>query len=253
MSHIICNQVSLSYPVYDIDARSLKRGILNVATGGKFTKDSTGSFSVKALNNVSFHLKKGDRLGLIGHNGAGKSTLLKVLSGVYEPLDGYIHINGDISSLVNLNVGMQPTLSGYENIHMRGLILGLTKQEIKHITKDIEEFTELGNFLAMPVKTYSSGMLIRLGFALSTSLSPDILLVDEVIGAGDESFIEKAKNRMNEYINKSNIMVLSSHSNEIIKQFCNKVLWLEHGNTKAFGDVDVVLNSYQEKHELEIA
>ncbi len=245
MSYIICKNVSLTYPVYDIDARSLKRGIANIATGGRLSNGKSGKLQIQALNNISLHLKKGDRLGLIGHNGAGKSSLLRVLSGVYEPLQGNIYIKGNIVSLINISVGMQPTLTGYENIRMRGLILGLSNDQIKNIIKNIEEFTELGDFLSMPVKTYSSGMMIRLAFGLSTALVPDILLVDEVIGVGDAGFLEKAKNRMNEYVNQSNIMVLASHSNEIIKQFCNCVLWLEHGSVKMFGDVNSVMDAYE--------
>ena len=245
MSYIACKDVSLAYPVYDVDARSLKRGLANIATGGRLVNETSGQLQVKALNNINFHLKKGDRLGLIGHNGAGKSTLLRVLSGVYEPMQGRVHVKGNISSLINVNVGMQVTLTGYENIHMRGLILGLSKDQIKFIIKDIEEFTELGKFLSMPVKTYSSGMLVRLAFGLSTALTPDILLVDEVIGAGDAGFIEKAKNRMKMFVNQANIMVLSSHANDIIEQFCNKVLWLEHGQIKMFGTMTTVMEAYE--------
>ena len=246
VSYIICNNVSLSFPVYDIDSRSLKKGIANIATGGRLCKEASGKLRVNALNNISIHLKKGDRLGLIGHNGAGKSTLLRVLSGVYEPMQGNVSVNGTIISLINISVGMQPTLTGYENIRMRGLVLGLSNDQINRITKDIEEFTELGNFLSMPVKTYSSGMMIRLAFGLSTALVPDILLIDEVIGAGDASFLEKAKNRMKEYINQANIMVLASHTNEIIKQFCNRALWLEHGSMKMFGEINEVMGAYEE-------
>lgn len=252
MSHIICNNVSLAYPLYDVDARSLKRGIANIATGGRLSNEVKGKFQVNALNNISFHLKKGDRLGLIGHNGAGKSTLLRVLSGVYEPLIGTLHVNGNISSLINVHVGMQSTLTGYENIKLRSLILGLSKEKIKYIIKDIEEFTELGNFLSMPVKTYSSGMLIRLAFGLSTAITPDILLVDEVIGAGDMGFFEKARDRMKSLVSQSNIMVLSSHDNSIIKQFCTQVLWLEHGSIKMFGAVDEVMRVFEADKSLEL-
>jgi len=250
MSYIICNDVSLAYPVYDIDARSLKKGIVNIATGGKLSNVSNNRIMVNALNNVSFHLKKGDRLGLIGHNGAGKSTLLRVLSGVYEPEHGQVHVHGNVSSLINVSVGMQPTLTGYENIHMRGLILGLSKQQINRVIEDIEDFTELGNFLSMPVKTYSNGMMLRLAFGLSTALTPDILLVDEVIGAGDAGFIEKAKSRMGDFVTQSNIMVLSSHSNDIIRQFCNRVLWLEHGTVKMFGDLEDVMTAFEGKKSM---
>jgi ABC-type polysaccharide/polyol phosphate transport system ATPase subunit len=248
VSYIICDNVSLSYPVYDVDARSLKKGIANIATGGRLTREKNSKIHINALNNISLHLQKGDRLGLIGHNGAGKSTLLRLLSGVYEPLQGTVSIHGKVVSLINITVGMQPTLTGYENIRMRGLILGLSKEQIKKTIISIEEFTDLGNFLSMPVKTYSSGMMIRLAFGLSTALVPDILIVDEIIGAGDAGFIEKAKKRMQEYINQSNIMVLASHSNDIIKQFCNRVLWLEHGSIKMFGELNAVMDVYENVH-----
>ncbi|MBA2648874.1 MAG: ABC transporter ATP-binding protein [Legionella sp.] len=245
MSYIICKNVSLAYPIYDVDARSLKRGLVNIATGGRFSTEARGNIQVNALHDINFHLKKGDRLGLIGHNGAGKSTLLRVLSGVYEPIKGQVLVKGNISSLINVNVGMQPTLTGYENIRLRSLILGLSNEQIAYIIKDIEEFTELGNFLSMPVKTYSSGMTLRLAFGLSTAIIPDILLVDEVIGTGDAGFIQKAKNRMLSFINQSNIMVISSHDNAIIKQFCTKVLWLEHGHVKMFGALDDVMEVFE--------
>jgi len=245
VSHIICKEVSLAYSIYDVDERSLKRGIANIATGGRLTNETNKQIQVKALNNISFQLKKGDRLGLIGHNGAGKSTLLRVLSGVYEPQQGIVSVNGSISSLINVSVGMEPMLTGYENIRMRGLILGLSNEHVKNIIIDIEEFTELGKFLSMPVKTYSTGMMIRLAFGLSTALDPDILLVDEVIGAGDAGFIDKAKKRMQTYVDQSNIMVFSSHANDLIRQFCNCVLWLEHGHIKMMGDVDTVMSAYE--------
>lgn len=250
MSYIICKNVSLAYPIYDMDARSLKRGLVNIAVGGRMTTERQGQFQVRALNEINLHLKQGDRLGLIGHNGAGKSTLLRVLSGVYEPLKGQVLVKGSISSLINIGVGMQPTLTGYENIRLRCLILGLSKKQIEYIINDVEEFTELGHYLSMPIKTYSNGMMLRLGFGLSTAIIPDILLVDEVIGAGDAGFMEKAINRMKNLINQSNIMVISSHNNSIIKQFCNRVLWLEQGHIKMFGDMDLVINEFEREKPL---
>lgn len=245
MSEIILRNVALSYPIYDLDARSLKKDLFQIATGGKFVNTSRHALQISALNDISFHLKRGDRLCLIGHNGAGKSTLLKLLAGVYEPHHGYVHIRGNVSSLINVGVGMQHNLTGYENIKMRGLILGLSKAKIQELIKDVEEFTELGNFLSMPIKTYSSGMIIRLGFAISTALEPDILLVDEVIGTGDSRFIEKAKRRMREFVDRSNILVFSSHKKSLVREFCDKAIWLEHGKIRGTGDVDSVLEQYE--------
>jgi ABC-type polysaccharide/polyol phosphate transport system ATPase subunit len=246
MSKIVCKQVSLSYPIYDLDKRSFKRNLASIATGGLVVKDTKGLVKINALQNINLHLKEGDRVGLIGHNGAGKSTFLRLLSGVYEPEQGNIHVEGKVSSLLNINVGMQPTLTGYENIRIRGLLMGLSPSKIQSVITDIENFTELGNFLSMQVKTYSTGMSIRLAFALSTAIEPDILLVDEVIGAGDANFLEKAKKRMHAIIQKSNIMVLASHSNDIITQFCNRVLWLEHGQIKLDGPAEEVIQAYKD-------
>lgn len=248
MSFIICENLVLQYPIFDIDARSFKKNLVNLATGGLINKDSQSKITVNALNNISFALKKGDRLGLIGHNGAGKSTLLRTLSGVYHPSQGNIEIDGKIASLINVSVGMEPHLTGYENIRMRGLLLGLSKEKIEVLRKNVEEFTELGDFLSMPIKTYSNGMAIRLAFALSTFIEADILLIDEVIGAGDASFMDKAQKRLEEIINNSNILILSTHANDIIRKFCNLGLWLEKGSIKMFGKVEDVLAAYEENH-----
>lgn len=245
MSEIVLDNVTLRYPVYGTNTRSFKHTLVNIATGGRFTKKNN-KVEIKALDNVSFAISKGDRLGLIGHNGAGKSTLLRILAGIYEPQEGNINVRGDISSLLDLSVGMQLESSGYENIRVRGLILGLSNKEIKKTIEDIEEFTELGDFMSIPVKTYSSGMLMRLAFGMSTSFTRDILLIDEVIGTGDASFINKAQQRLENFIAKSNILVLSSHSSEIIQKFCTKVLWLEHGAVKGFGETDEIIKQYKD-------
>ena len=240
MSSIYLENVHLEYPIYGINQRSLKKSILNIATGGKLKSANGSSIVVKALNNISFTLNDGDRLGLIGHNGSGKSTLLRVLAGVFAPKPGRVEINGEIASMLDINIGMQPELSGYENIKIRGMLLGLSKKEIEYLIPQIEEFTEIGNYLAVPIKKYSTGMAVRLAFALSTEVKPDILLIDEIFGAGDASFQLKAKKRMDSYVKKSNIVVMASHSTEIIKKYCNKVLWLKHGNVYAFGDVSII-------------
>ncbi|MBA2654120.1 MAG: ABC transporter ATP-binding protein [Gammaproteobacteria bacterium] len=247
MSEIILENVTLRYPIYGASTRSFKHTLVNIATGGQFTKNNK-KVEVKALDKISFALNKGDKLGLIGHNGAGKSTLLRTLAGIYEPQEGGIHVKGEISSLLDLHVGMQFESSGYENIRVRGLIMGMSKKETKKTIQDIEQFTELGDFLSIPVKTYSSGMIMRLAFGMSTSFTPDILLIDEVIGTGDANFMKQAHNRLDHFIAKSNILVLSSHSSEIIQRFCNKVLWLEHGTIKDFGATQEILAKYNAQY-----
>jgi ABC-type polysaccharide/polyol phosphate transport system ATPase subunit len=239
MAHIELEDVSLVYPVYGVNARSLKKSLLNIAVGGRLSQEK-GCVEVEALKNISFKLQSGDRLGIIGHNGAGKTSLLKVLAQIYEPTQGSVRISGQTSCLFDIMMGLDQELTGYENILLRGLILGLSKPEIKKIVPDIEEFAGLGQFMKMPIKTYSAGMMVRLAFGIVTSISCDILLVDEIVNVGDAAFMEKAKKRMEGLIHRSDIMVLSTHDHQIIKEFCNKALWLEKGHIKFFGDIDEV-------------
>lgn len=245
MSKIVVNNLCLKYPIYGANTRSMKRSFLEFAIGGKL-KEVNGSsiVTVDALSDVTFNLDKGDRLGLIGHNGSGKSTLLKVLSGIYQPTVGSVEVIGSVSSLLSVGVGMQPNSTGYENIRTRCLLHGYTKNETQRVIADIEEFAELGNFLGMPVKIYSSGMNLRLAFGIATAVTPDILLLDEVVGAGDAHFMAKAKTRLNNLVDKSNILVLATHSNDLIQKFCNKAIWLEQGKVKYFGETKEAIERY---------
>jgi homopolymeric O-antigen transport system ATP-binding protein len=247
MSLIKLDNVSLSYPVLGAYTRSLKQSLLKKFCGGETTEHDKINF-VEALKNINLNLKSGDRLGLIGRNGAGKSTLLKMLAGIYAPTQGSIQVNGNISPLLGISVGMHHLATGYENIKFRCLLYGFDKKKTQAIIKDIEAFTELGTFLNMPIKTYSSGMSMRLSFGIATAMIPDILIVDEVVGVGDAQFLEKAKSRLNSLIESSNILVLASHSDDIIKKFCNKILWLDHGTIVKFAhnDVSGVLSEYHE-------
>jgi ABC-type polysaccharide/polyol phosphate transport system ATPase subunit len=244
MTSIQLDNVSLSYPIYGANARSFKTQLINMATGGRLDRDS-GSIWVEALKNVSFKLEKGDRLAILGHNGAGKSTLLKVLAQIYEPTTGAIKVKGQANCLFDIMMGMDQELNGYENIMLRGLILGLSKQEAKKIVPQVEEFGELGDFMKMPIKTYSSGMKLRLAYGIITSVSSEILLIDEIVNVGDARFMEKAKERMKSLVYQSDIVVLSTHDINIVKEFCNKALWLEKGLVKSLGSVEDVLKIYQ--------
>jgi ABC-type polysaccharide/polyol phosphate transport system ATPase subunit len=232
MSSIQLEHVSLSYPLLGAYTRSLKQSVLQALSRKSKTTlrfEHEKVTFIDALQDISFELNSGDRLGLIGPNGAGKSTLLKVLAGIYLPSQGTMTVNGNISPLLGISVGMNPQATGYENIKFRCLLHGFNKQQIEKVTHEVEEFTELGHFLAMPTKTYSSGMNVRLSFGIATAIIPDILILDEVVGVGDIRFIEKAQARLNRLIESSNILVLASHSNEIIYKFCNKILWLDQG------------------------
>ncbi len=231
------NAVELSYPIYSMRAQSLRNAIANMAVGGRLLRDGKDVVHVKALDGISFSLKHGDRLGLVGHNGAGKSTLLKVLAGVYEPDKGRLIVDGRISSMIDIGLGLDAELTGIENIFNMGRMRGFSVKQIKAKIPDILDFSDLGQFIDLPLKTYSSGMTTRLVFGVATSLEPDILLMDEWIGAGDAGFFHKAINRLDNILKQSRVMVLASHSFGLIQEVCNKVLVLEGGRQVFFGDV----------------
>lgn len=245
MAEIHIKNVSVEFPVYNISARSFKKNFLRMATGGNVSRDAKSHVVVKSLNDISLSIQHGDRIGLIGHNGAGKSTLLKLLARIYEPSSGNILINGQVSPMLNIMHGIEAEFTGYENIYIRGTILGLTRKQIQSKIADIAAFTELGDYLAMPVRTYSAGMMVRLAFSISTSINPDILLIDEVFGAGDTNFMNKARQRMVELLNQSSIVVMATHSDDLIKEFCNKALLLDSGRIQYFGDTEEALTLYR--------
>lgn len=239
MSTIVeLQHVELSYPIYSTKAQSLRNAIANIAVGGKLLRDGHDFVHVKALDRISFTLNEGDRLGIIGHNGAGKSTLLKVLAGVYEPDRGRVHIAGRISSMIDINLGLDFELTGRENLITMGRMRGFTLKQIHQKIPGIIEFSELGQFIDLPIKTYSAGMTTRLVFAVATSLEPDILLMDEWIGAGDASFFQKAVDRLNDILQRSRVIVLASHNQQLIRDVCNKLLVLDGGQQRYFGRTD---------------
>ena len=223
MAHIKLDQASVEIPIYSNHNRSIKNSLLK-----NLTKDKVLPHSVKALNNITLDLKDGDSLGVMGPNGAGKSTLLRTLAGVYHPTSGSIDVSGSIASLIDISLGMDSEATGYENIRMRGIMMGMKLKQIKTIEEEIAEFTELGKFLELPIRTYSTGMHMRLGFAVSTTVPADIILMDEWLSVGDSDFLIKAEKRLHEYIQKSSILVLASHSEELISKLTNQTLRLEH-------------------------
>lgn len=244
MAKIQLDGVSVTFPIYEASSRSLRTQVLAVSTGGRIGADARHHVSIEALDDVSLTIEHGDRLGLVGHNGAGKTTLLRVMAGIYEPTRGTITIDGRVMSIFDLGVGMDPEASGYENIQFRGLYCGLTRAQIRAKTEEIAEFTELGTFLDMPLRTYSAGMHARLAFAISTCIEPEILLLDESIGAGDAAFLVKAKRRLEEFIAQAGILVLATHSEAMIRELCNKAILLEHGKALVAGSVDEVFARY---------
>lgn len=226
------HDVTLRYPIYNNHSLSLRRNLVGIATGGKLLANSGHVTQVTALDKVSFTLKQGDAIGIVGHNGAGKSSLLRTMAGIYTPLEGRIERVGRVATMFEVGAGMDPELSGYENIMRMGMMLGLSRQEIQARIPEIEEFTDLGDFLQLAVRTYSAGMTMRLMFAVATCTKPEILLVDEVFDVGDEAFKERAAMRMREFIKSSQIFCLASHSPDAIAEYCNRVFVLNHGTLR---------------------
>lgn len=245
MASINLQNVTVSFPLYDVSTRSLKNSLMRVATGGKISSSSKQVVVVDSLRNISFNLEHGDRLGLIGHNGAGKSTLLRVLAGIYQPLQGAINVEGSVVPLFEMSLGMDMDATGYDNIKIRAALLGIKPRQLESLLDEIVTFTDLGNYLNMPLRAYSQGMMMRLAFAVSTAISPEILLLDEWIGVGDAHFIKKAEDRMNAMVAKTGILVLASHNNSLLKEVCTKGLVLEHGEALFFGEINDALSFYE--------
>lgn len=224
-----------------VQNKSIKRELISNL---KFWKKNEKRVSYQALNDVSFDAYKGDTIGIIGRNGAGKSTLLRVIAGVFKPMEGNVEIYSQNVSLLALGTGFQAELSGVENIYLNGLLLGLNKKQIKERMREIIDFSELGEFINYPVRTYSSGMLSRLAFSTAIHIDPDILLIDEIIGVGDEEFKRKSSERIKNMIESDKTVVIVSHSMQFIKDMCNKVLWLEKGNVIKYGETEEVIKEY---------
>lgn len=228
MTSITATDLSVELPIYGVDSRSLKKEMAR-AVGGRFGADRAGHTVVRALDSVNFELRTGDRLGLIGGNGAGKTTLLRVLAGAYQPTGGRVEIVGRVSALLDVGIGLDPSATGYENIYMRGLLAGLTRAQVRERLEEIASFSGLGNFLHLPLKTYSAGMQARLAFAVATAVEADIVLMDEWLAVGDADFRTAAHDRLASLVGRSSILVLASHDSTIIESFCNRTIHLEHG------------------------
>lgn len=242
------NNVNLDYIVKS-GSDSLKKSI--IATCNAVLKKDHAKFkaikntSYRALSNINIDIQSQDRVGLLGRNGAGKSSLLRVMAKVYKPNAGSVTVNGKIASLFDVCLGMDSEATGYENIINLAIMRGLSKKTAQTLIADVEEFTELGNFLNAPVRTYSSGMSMKLAFAVATAVAPQIILIDEVIGVGDAHFMKKAKTRIMDMLEKTQIVVLTSHSTDIIRQFCNKIIVLDKGEIKFTGDVTEGIAFYE--------
>lgn len=247
MASIQLDAVSVDIPIFNISDRSLKNNIISAATGGQIRPraGATGRAIVRAIDALTLNLEHGERLGLLGHNGAGKSTLLRVLAGIYEPTSGRLKINGSVASMFDIGFGFDPDATGWDNIVLRGMLLGYSRREIDRLSSEIGEASGLGEFLDMPLRTYSTGMSTRLAFAVSTSITPEILLIDEGIGAGDAAFHAHAKERLKTFIGEAGLLVMASHSNGLLRQWCSTGLWMEHGRVRMHGPIEDVIGAYE--------
>ena len=230
---ISARQLTVEFPIFENSHRSLKKKVLHLSTGGTIGNDAGNHPVVCALDALDFEFKDGDRVGLVGHNGSGKTTLLRVLSGIYSPTRGQLKIKGKTASLLDVSTGVDPDATGFENIYLRGIMNGYKPSMIRNKIDEIADFTELGEYLNLPVRTYSSGMMLRLTFAISTSIQADILLMDEWLSVGDADFREKASKRLKSLVDNASILVIASHNPELIDNVCNKKLQLEHGKIVA--------------------
>ena len=243
MSRIVVQNVQVDFPIYHGNSRSLKRTVF-AAASGRLQEDDRHRIVVQALRDVSLTLNSGDRLGLVGHNGAGKTTLLRTLAGIYEPVQGRIEVHGRIGALLDTTLGMNFELTGRENIALRGLYSGLSKPAIARLEEDVQDFAELGEFLDLPLRFYSSGMIVRLGFALATAIRPEVLLMDEWFLAGDAAFMDKATLRLESMVREAEILVLSSHSAPVILDWSTRVIRMDQGRIVDDGPPREVMDRY---------
>ncbi|HUO41098.1 MAG TPA: ABC transporter ATP-binding protein [Mycobacterium sp.] len=234
----------VEFPVFDARSRSLKNTFLGKA-GGTIGRNTSNVLVIEALRDITLSLSVGDRVGLVGHNGAGKSTLLRLLSGIYEPTRGSATMRGRVAPIFDLGVGTDPEISGYENIIIRGLFLGESRKKMLSKVDEIAEFTELGDYLSMPLRTYSTGMRVRLAMGVVTSIDPEILLLDEAIGAVDTEFLKKALNRLQKLVERSGILVFAGHSTEFLARLCNTAIWIDHGTIRMTGGIEDVIRAYE--------
>lgn len=242
MARLQLDNVGLTFRVRYGGRVPLKEHVLNLF----HRRQTSPVIEVNALSNISLNLSDGDRLGIIGHNGAGKSTLLKVLAGIYEPTAGKRRVSGRISSLFDISLGFEMEATGWQNIAYRSFLQGETPKSIRPKMKAIAEFSELGDFLNMPVRYYSSGMFVRLAFSIATAIEPEILLVDEALGAGDLAFQQKVRERIREIVSKARVLVVVSHDMAAVKSMCDKIVWLDHGQVRQVGPAEEVADAYTE-------
>lgn len=239
-TEISLKDVSLQFRLYQDKNVSLKEKFADLLA----RRSVNAPKEFWALKGVDLRIVHGERVGIVGHNGAGKSTLLKTICRIYEPTAGSLNVTGSIAPLLEIGAGFNPELSGRENIYLNGAILGFKKQQLQAIEHEVVEFTQLQNFIDAPVKYYSTGMYMKLAFAIATSVHPEILILDELFAGGDAEFIERAQARMARFVDNSSILVFVSHQESLVRRLCNRVIWLDHGHVVADGPTNDVLDKY---------
>lgn len=244
MARISLSHVGIDFPLYASQNRSLKKAVMNAATGGKIATDASSTQVVRALDDISFTIQDGERVGLLGANGSGKSTMLRVLAGVYAPTYGTVEVDGSIGSLLDISLGTDGESTGIENIYLRGTLMGMKKDDIDRQLPELIQYTELGDFINLPMKMYSSGMQMRVAFTVSTQSASDVLLMDEWLAVGDQNFQRKAEDRLTRLVEKTKILVIASHSRELLEKVCTRAIWLEHGHIKADGNAREICKGY---------
>lgn len=244
MAHVQLTDITFRYPVYALTGRSLKVSLARQFAGGKLGMRA-GQVEVEALRNVTLNLREGDRLGLVGRNGSGKSTLLRIVAGLAHPQVGQVDIKGKVLPLIERGIGINPELSGAANIELPMRFLGASTSEIREARDWVAEFTGLGNFIQLPVRTYSEGMKARLTFALSTAVRGDIIVLDEWLSAGDIDFVERAETHLTGLVRSAAILVFASHSPAMLRRVCNQIAWMDGGNLVMVGDPESVITAYE--------
>lgn len=245
--YVRCENASLEFPLLGLETKQFVHTVSSMFQRNADTQSSREIKIVKALNGINLELKEGDKLGLIGHNGAGKTTLLKMINGIYHPTSGSCEVIGRVSSLLDMGLGMDENATGYENIFLASYLSGYDKPEIQTLLPDIVEFADIGDFIYLPMRTYSAGMRARLAFAIATAFIPDILVIDEVFGTGDADFVNKSIRRMEDLMTGARILIFASHSPDLVEQFCNKAILMEKGNIVKAGNVKEVNEFYQNR------
>jgi len=239
---IIARNLTIALPAHQ---RRLPHEGSTGAVGGTIVNGEGGTSRIEALKDVSFTIKRGQSVGLVGLNGSGKSTMLRALAGIYHPTAGQCIVDGHVTTLFSNQLGLIPQASAIENIRTMATLMGIERHEIPSLIKDVIAFSELGDYVNLPVRTYSTGMRVRIGFGVATSVEPDVLLIDEVFGTGDHSFVKNARARLNKLMDRSGAIVMAGHSNALLKQYCTHAIWLDRGHLMAFGPIDDILEQFR--------